>query len=45
MSEKNENLKTRLVNYENGKAEPLTTFKQRFENDINEITRSLENIK
>ena len=45
MSEKNENLKTRLVNYEDGKTESLMTFKQRFENDINEITRSLENIK
>jgi len=45
MSEKNDNLKNRLANYEDGKSEPFTTFKQRFENDVNEIAKSIENIK
>ena len=42
---KNENLKSRLADFERNKSESLNAFKRRFNNDINEVVKSLENIK
>ena len=45
LEQKNENLKNRLANFKDYKKESLNAFKQRFNNDINEVTRSVKNIK
>jgi len=45
LDHKNENLKDRLADFVVNKTESLGTFKQRFNNDINEVAASLENLK
>jgi hypothetical protein len=45
LDHKNENLKDRLAEFAVNRNEPLNTFKQRFDNDITEVAKSLENLK
>lgn len=42
---KNDELKRKLIEYKNDKKEDLETFKQKMNNDINDVARSLKNFK
>lgn len=45
LRDKNEKLKERLAGFTDTRQEYLNAFKLRFNNDLNEVTKSLENIK
>jgi hypothetical protein len=45
LREKNENLKERLAGFADTRQESLNAFRLKFNNDMNELTKSLENIK
>jgi len=45
LERRNENLKKRLLDYKDDEKENMQTFKQKFNKDINAVTKSISDIK